>query len=93
MNKIASKPVRTRTEPSREEITIRQNAISSQIHKDFLKSEVTYVDAKELPFLVGKVRQTDNTRKEVRKTLLADFGASSVAVGSGKMAIVKRPKN
>lgn len=86
------KPKRARTEPSKAEIDIRQSAISSQIRKDFLKSDVAYVDAKELPFLVGKIRQTDNTRTEIRKTLLTDFGASSVAVGSGKVAIVKRPE-
>ena len=92
MSKIDSKASRTRTEPSQEEIEIRKNAISSQIKKDFLKSDVSYVDTGELTFLVGKVRQTDNTRKEVRKVLLENFGASFVSVGDSKMAIVKRPK-
>lgn len=85
-------PKKARTEPSKDEIEIRKNAISSQIRKDFLKSNISYVDAKELPFLVGKIRQTDNTRTDVRKTLLTDYCASSVAVGNGKVAIVKRPE-
>lgn len=88
----AVKKVRTRKEPSKDEVKIRQDAIGSQIKKDFLKSNVSYVDAKELPFLVGKIRQTDNIRAEVRETLRTSFNASSVSVGGGQVAVVKRPK-
>jgi hypothetical protein len=72
---------------------IRKNAVSSQIRKDFLNSNVSYVDAKELPFLVGRIRQTDNTRSEIREMLREEFQASSVSVGSGKVAVVKRWKD
>jgi hypothetical protein len=82
---------RTRTEPSKEEIKIRQEAISSTVKKCFLKEKVSFVEAKELPFLVGRVRQTDGVRAEIRRTLLDNFGASIVSVGNGMVAIVKRP--
>lgn len=48
MSQISDKPARTRTEPDEKEIEIRQNAISSQIRKDFLTVNVSYVNTKEL---------------------------------------------
>jgi hypothetical protein len=81
---------RTRSEPSKEEVEIRRNAIRSGIKRDFLSSDITYVDAKEMPFLVGKIRQTDDTKVEIRNELKNVFDASSVPVGNGRVAIVKR---
>ena len=67
-----------------------KNAIRSVIKRDFLSSDITYVDAKEMPFLVGKIRQTDDTRVDFRNELKNEFNASSVPVGNGRVAIVKR---
>ncbi len=82
--------MRKRREPSEEEVMILGDALRSGIRKDFLTKNVTYIDAKELPFLVGRIRQTDEMRVEVRNALRRDFDASIVAVGDGRVAIVKR---
>lgn len=86
-------PTRKRREPTEEEIKIRRDALKSGIKKDFLTSNVTYVEAKELPFLVGRIRQTAEMRTAVRNELRREFDASIVAVGDSRVAIVKRNPN
>lgn len=82
-----------RTYPDQNEIDIRGDAVRSMIKKDFLRKDVSYVEAKELPFIVGKIKQTDNTRKLIRQHLSETLDAVMTPVGSGKVAIVKRPND
>ncbi len=82
--------MRKRREPSEEDVIILGDALRSGIRKEFMTKDVTYIDSKDLPFLVGRIRQTDEMRVEVRNTLRRDYDASIVAVGDGRVAIVKR---
>lgn len=80
-----------RKELTDDELQIHKNALTSSIKKDFLKKEVSYHDASELKYLAGYRRENDQSRAAVRKLLREEFGASMVAVGGNKVAIVKRP--
>ena len=83
-----------RTELTKEQVDIHKNAIISSIKKDFLTSNVSYQDANLMKHVAGYMRESENTLVDVRKTLREEVDGSLVAVGNGKVAVVKRnPEN
>lgn len=80
-----------RTEMSQEAVNIHKNAILSSIRKDFLTSNVSYQDAVLMKHVAGYRRESENTLTDVRTAIKTEVNGSVVAVGKGKVAIVKRP--
>ena len=80
-----------RKELTKEEVDIHKNAIISAVRKDFLTSDVSFQDASLMKHVAGYRRQSENTPADVRTAIKETVNGSIVAVGKGKVAIVKRP--
>lgn len=74
-----------------EAVEIHRNAILSSIRKDFLSSDVSYQDAALMKHVAGYRRESENTPADVRKVIKDEVNGSVVAVGKGKVAVVRRP--
>lgn len=80
-----------RKELTVDEVNIHRDAIICAIKKDFLTKDVSFQDANLMKHVAGYKRTSQNTPADVRTAIKNEVNGSVVAVGKGKVAIVKRP--
>ena len=88
---MATKAKTGRKRLTLDEVKVLALAVTSSISRDFLKKEVSYQEAGDMKYVAGYQNQTDQALKTARTILRDEFNASMVAVGNGKVAVVKRP--